>query len=188
MLGAGCTGPRPATNSEVLVLKDVNGKTRRPLAEGGERATLFFFVLHDCPAANAYAPEMNRIAAKYGAKGVRTFLVYVENDLDEAEARTHAREHNIAFPALIDRHLQLVKLTGATISPEAALLSAEKGVLYLGRIDDRFVAPGKRRIEPTTHDLRDALDAILAEKPVPTPVTKAIGCYLPGIESKQHGQ
>jgi hypothetical protein len=184
MLASGCTSTAEdqrlasASGSEAIVVKDVNGKERRPLAEG-DKGTLFFFVLHDCPAANAYAPEMNRIAAQYGAKGVRTYLVYVETDLDEAEASRHARQHQIGFPALMDRHQELVKVTGATISPEAALVSAEKRVVYHGRIDDRIVAPGQRRVEPTTRDLREALDAMLAGKPVPNPVTKAVGCYLP---------
>jgi len=61
-------------------------------------------------------------------------------------------------------------------------------VVYHGRIDDRIVALGKRRVEPTTRDLREALDAMLEGKPVPTPVTKAVGCYLPVNESKQHEQ
>jgi len=174
--------PGAPTNSDAIVVKDVNGKEHRPLAEGGEK--LFFFVLHDCPAANSYAPEMSRIAAKYGAKGVRSYLVYVESDLDEAEAQKHAREYQIGFPALIDRRQELVKVTGATISPEVALLSAEKRVVYRGRIDDRFVALGKRRVEPTTRDLREALDAMLEGKPVPNPVTKAIGCYLSVKEHK----
>ena len=185
MLASGCTStagdrrPASASGSEAIVVKDVNGKEHRPLAEGGRKGTLFFFVLHDCPAANAYAPEMNRIATQYGAKGVRTYLVYVEPDLDEAEASKHARQHQIGFPALLDRQQQLVKVTGATISPEAALVSPEKRVLYHGRIDDRIVAPGQRRVEPTTRDLREALEAMLAGKPVPNPVTKAVGCYLP---------
>jgi hypothetical protein len=181
---AGEKGPGSPRDSAAIVVKDVNGKEHRPLAEGGEKGTLFFFVLHDCPAANAYAPEMNRIAAKYAAKGVRAFLVYVGSDLGEAQARKHAREHEIGFPALIDRHQKLVKVTGATISPEAALVSAEKRVLYHGRIDDRFVALGKRRVEPTTRDLREALDAMLGGKPVPNPVTKAVGCYLPVKQEK----
>jgi thiol-disulfide isomerase/thioredoxin len=198
MLGSGCTigknqhraAPLNEKNagadrlSEVIVVNDVNGKERRLLAEGGQSGTLFFFVLHDCPAANAYAPEMNRIAEKYGAKGVRSYLVYAESDLGEAEAQKHAKQHAIKFPAVIDRHQELVKLTGATISPEAAVMSADKRVVYHGRIDDRIVAPGKRRVEPTTRDLREALDAMLEGKPVPIPVTQAVGCYLPGNESK----
>ena len=171
--------PGSPTNSEVIVLKDVNGTEHRPLAGGGGKGTLFFFVLHDCPAANAYVPEMNRIATNYGEKGVRSYLVYVESDLDEADARKHAREHAIGFPAVIDRQQKLVQLTGATISPEAALVSAAARVVYRGRIDDRMVAPGKRRPEPTTRDLRKALDAVLDGKAVPNPVTKAVGCYLP---------
>ena len=47
------------------------------------------------------------------------------------------------------------------------------------RIDDRAIAPGKHRAEPRQRDLRDALDAILAGKPVRERFTRAIGCYLP---------
>jgi hypothetical protein len=50
--------------------------------------------------------------------------------------------------------------------------------MYLGRIDDRFPDLGVRREEPTTHELRDALDAVLAGKPVETPRTLAVGCFI----------
>ena len=52
-------------------------------------------------------------------------------------------------------------------------------VLYRGRIDNVYASLGKRRPAATEHDLRKALDEILDGKPVSTPETKAIGCYIP---------
>jgi hypothetical protein len=56
-----------------------------------------------------------------------------------------------------------------------------EGRKYRGRIDDRYFAPGKRRAEPASHDLRAALEAVLAGKPVPRAETEAIGCPIPDL-------
>lgn len=169
-----------------LSLKDVEGVAQRPLADAGQAATVLFFVMHDCPIANGYAPEISRIAEEYGKRGVRSFVIYVEDDLAPADARQHAREFGYRCPALLDpRHL-LARKAGATVSPEAAVFSAKGEVLYRGRIDDRAIAPGKHRAEPHQRDLRAALDAILSGKPVRERFTKAIGCYLPEASQTSH--
>ena len=51
-------------------------------------------------------------------------------------------------------------------------------VLYRGRIDDLYIALGKRRDHVTAHDLRDALDEIVGGRPVGNPRTQAVGCSL----------
>ena len=162
-----------------LSLKDVDGAAHRPLAAAGQVATVLFFVLHDCPIANAYAPEISRIAEEYRGRGVRAFVIYAEDDLSLAEARKHAREYAYRCPALLDPKGALARLAGATVSPEAAVFSAKGALLYRGRIDDRAIAPGKHRAEPHERDLRAALEAIMAGKPVRERFTRAIGCYLP---------
>ena len=162
-----------------LSLKDVDGTSHRPLANAGQVATVLFFVMHDCPIANGYAPEISRIAEEYGARGVRAFVVYAEDDLSGADAGKHAREYAYRCPALLDSQGTLLRAAGATVSPEAAVFSGKGALLYRGRIDDRAIAPGKHRAEPHERDLRAALDAILAGKPVRERFTRAIGCYLP---------
>jgi len=181
MVARGDEAVRVAASDGVrgLSLKDIHGKPHRPLAPGGQKATVVFFVLHDCPLANKYAPEINRIVAGYRERGVQSFVVYVEDDLPVAAARKHARDHKYSCPVLLDPAQQLVRFTGATVSPEAAVLGPDNDVLYRGRIDDRMTAPGKQRVEPTHRDLCVTLEAILAGKPVPARMTKAIGCYLP---------
>lgn len=170
-----------------LVIKDVQGVAHQPLAAAGQKATVLFFVLAECPIANSYAPEINRIAATYAARGVRSYVVYVEDDLAAAAARQHAQAHGFNFPALLDPGHQLVKFARVTVSPEVAVLAPDNTVLYCGRIDDRAAAFGQRRVTPSKRDLREALDAILDGKPVATRVTKAVGCYISTNEnSKLH--
>jgi hypothetical protein len=79
---------------------------------------------------------------------------------------------------LIDRRHELVRQLGATVTPEAAVIGAHGELLYRGRIDDGYVSLGKRRFEATTHDLRDALEAVLAGKPVAAPRTATVGCAI----------
>ena len=83
---------------------------------------------------------------------------------------------------LLDPGFTLVRLAGATITPEAALLSPEREVLYRGRIDDRFYDFGKMRYPPRQLDCRDALTARLAGKPIKNRTTKAIGCFIPHVK------
>lgn len=162
-----------------IAVRDLAGSLVRPLANQGQKATVLFFVMHECPVANGYAPEISRIANEYGKRGVRSYVVYIEDDLTPEKARTHAKEYGYRFGALLDPAHRLAKLAGATISPEAAILSPKGEILYRGRIDDRVADFGKHRVQPTRRDLRLSLDAVLAGKPVPNRFTRAVGCYLP---------
>lgn len=172
----GCSTPRTST---ALVLRDVEGRPQQPLVHADEKVTALFFVLHDCPLAKTCAPEINRIVAEYEPRGVRCYLVYGEPELSAEQARKHATDFGYSCPVLLDPAQDLARFTGATISPEVAVLSPASQLLYRGRIDDRLTAFGKQRVEPARRDLREALDAILDGRAVPNRVTKAVGCYLP---------
>src|SRR5262249_12755086 len=78
----------------------------------------------------------------------------------------------------------LVRRAGARMVPEAAVFGPDGQRKYLGRIDDLYADLGKRRARATSRDLRDALDAVLADRPVPRPVTQAVGCFIPSLSSK----
>jgi hypothetical protein len=51
-------------------------------------------------------------------------------------------------------------------------------IRYRGRIDNAYADLGKPRQHVTSHDLRVSLDSVLAGRPVPTPETEALGCYI----------
>jgi hypothetical protein len=145
----------------------------------GTTAIVFLFTSTDCPISNRFAPEVRRIAAAFAPKGVLFRLVYV-NPTEEATA---IREHMAAFAyagatdAIRDSKLALAKFVGATVTPEAVVYAGGR-VQYRGRIDDRYVDLGLERPAAMTHDLADALAAVLAGKPVLHPTTQAVGCFI----------
>jgi ribosomal protein L35AE/L33A len=145
----------------------------------GVKAIVFLFTSTDCPISNRYVPELRRLAQVFVPQGVMFRLVYPNPAEDAAAIRTHmaAFAYAGAIDALRDPKHALVKFSGATITPEAAVYAGGR-VQYRGRIDNRFVDFGVDRPAATEHDLHDAIGAILAGKPVAHPETQAVGCYI----------
>lgn len=141
------------------------------------KAVVFLFTATDCPISNRYAPEVQRLYEAFAPKGVRFFVVYPNPADKPADIREHAKAFGYHADVLRDPHQSLAKRAQATITPEAAVF-VEGRLVYHGRIDDRFVDFGIDRPAPTKRDLDEALSAVLAGKPVPHPVTQAVGCYI----------
>ena len=153
-----------------------------PFAADGRKATVLIFLMHDCPVANSMAPEMARLAKEFGDKGVRFFGVYTSESA--AEIATHRKDYALPFPGLQDANGALAKRAGATRVPEAAVFSAGGELLYRGRINDRAVKLGVTRPVARKHDLRLALEAVLAGRKPEQKFTEAVGCYLPASSPK----
>jgi hypothetical protein len=159
-----------------ISLPDVNGIQRSPLDLQRHKAAVLIFVGVDCPISNGYAPEINRIIADYSKKGLDFYIVYSDPQLTVADAKKHSDDFGYKCPSLIDSNQVLMKLARAKVTPQAVVMGTGAEILYTGRIDNWYEDFGKQRFKPTTHDLRDALDAIIAGKKVAVPVTKAVGC------------
>jgi thiol-disulfide isomerase/thioredoxin len=160
---------------------DLQGVTHYPLDPRGAKATVLFFLTTDCPIANYYTPEISAIVKDHAGKGVRFYVVHVDPELTPAEARKHAKTYGLTCPILIDAKHGLVKATGATVTPEAALLTPDGKLAYRGRIDDTYADLGKRRVAPNRRDLREALAAVLAGRAVKEARTEALGCPIPEL-------
>jgi hypothetical protein len=168
-----------------LNIADINGKTLEPMHPAGAAEALFF-ITNDCPISNFYAPEIQRICKEYGGRGVSCALVYVDTQMNAAAVRKHLSDFGYqSTPAILDSRHKLVEAAGATVTPEAVVIGHDGKVKYAGRIDNFYAALGKPRREATVHDLRTALDEVLAGKPVTNPRTNPVGCYIPpaGITS-----
>jgi peroxiredoxin len=157
---------------------DTAGRIHTPADWAGKRALVLFFVSTDCPLSNRYVPEMNRIASTYAPRGVAFYAVQGDATVPLDQVRAHVKEFGYTFPYLMDPEETLAAYTGAAVTPEAVVLSSKGDLLYLGRVDNRLEDFGKERIRVTEFDLRDALDAVLAGKPVSHPRTKALGCAI----------
>jgi hypothetical protein len=142
------------------------------------KAVVLLFVGYDCPISNSYTKEIVRLCNEFMPKKVAFCVVYADADISKDDARKHAKEYGFCCPAILDPKMTLALKVGATVKPEAAVLSPQGELRYLGRIDNRYVDFGKRREQVTSHELRDALDAVLAGKPVATPRVKALGCDI----------
>jgi thiol-disulfide isomerase/thioredoxin len=150
-----------------------------PLNTEHHAATVLLFIAPDCPISNGYAPEIKRIASAYAAKGVAFYAIHADPRVTAEAARQHASQYGFDFPVLLDPDQKLAHRAGATLTPEAAVLDRGGNVVYLGRIDDTYYSFGHRRDTPTTHELRDALDAVLAGTPVAKATAPPIGCEIP---------
>ena len=161
-------------------LVDIEGRAHGSLGDGKRAASVLLFLLTDCPVSNRLAPEIGRICAEYAERGAGCFLVYADPDKTAEEVRAHAEAFGHgALPAILDRDRALTEAAGATITPEAAVYSAAGELVYRGRVNDLYASLGKPRPRPTEHDLRRALDEVLAGKPVTKPRTQAVGCFIP---------
>jgi thiol-disulfide isomerase/thioredoxin len=150
-------------------------KLFRPAGKAG----VLFFISSDCPISNSYAPEIQRLCGEYGNKGVGCSLVYEDVGLDASSMQKHLNEYRYAgIPAVIDGRRKIANQARATVTPEAVVIDGQGQIRYRGRIDNFYAALGKPRQQITAHDLRDALDAVLAGRRVPNPETKALGCYI----------
>jgi peroxiredoxin len=159
-------------------LPDTAGRVHTPAEWSGKRAVVLFFLTTDCPLCNNYVPELNRVAGAFSARGVAFYGVQGDATISDADVRRHVQDYAYTFPYLFDPNESLAAATGATATPEAAVLSPSGELLYLGRIDNRLEDFGKQRVQVTEYDLRDTLEAILARKPVPHARTKALGCAI----------
>jgi hypothetical protein len=138
--------------------------------------TVYVFTTTDCPISNRYAPEVQRLAAKFSAKA-RFVLVYPVPTDSPDMIRNHKKKFAYSFDAVRDTDQKLVKATGVTVTPEVAVMKGAQ-LLYRGRIDDRYVEFGKERPSPSQHDLEAALAAAIVGKPIAVKQTQAIGCIL----------
>jgi hypothetical protein len=172
-----CTLASPAATGPL----DLSGKPANPF-QNNARARVFLFVRTDCPITNRYAPELRRIADEFASRGVAFWLVYPDAGETAAGIANHMAAYHFPGQALRDPHHDLVRRARVTIAPEAAVFDAAGKLVYHGRIDNRYVDIGMTRAAATTHDLEDAIAAVLAGHPVRQAETRAVGCWLADLE------
>jgi peroxiredoxin len=167
-----------AAHGPQFALRDTANRTHTPEEWNGKKAIVVFFTTTDCPLSNNEVPEMNRTRQDYESRGVAFYAVQADTTIADPEVVQHAKEYRFSFPVLLDPGEILVKMAGATTIPSAAVLTPDGTLLYLGRIDNLVEDFNVRRQVATKFDLREALDAVLAGKPVAHARTKAFGCAV----------
>ncbi len=163
--------------ADPLVLRTIDNQV---IQLDGEKvkATAFIFVTDVCPIANAYQPRLAELQKEYAPHGIQFVEVYPLTTITRESVLKHRQEFDIRIPSVVDNDRAIAKRLGAKVTPEAIVLDRRGQTLYRGRIDDQHAALGKKRPQPTRHDLADALKAIASGQPIEVPETQAVGCII----------
>jgi peroxiredoxin len=166
-------------------LPGVDGKTYALSDFADAKVLVVVFTCNHCPTAQAYEERFARFHEAYQPRGV-AFVAISPNDpkavrLDELgytdlgdsfeDMKIRAKDHKYAYPYLYDGDTQATALAyGVLATPHVYVFDAQRKLRYVGRFDDSEVK------EVKTHDTINAVEALLAEKPVPVETTRVFGC------------
>ena len=167
------TPPAIGATIEDFTLPDLDNKDRSLKSLAGKNGTVLLFIAVQCPVSNAYNERMEKLAQEYKAKGIAVIGINSNAAEDAAAVKAHASTNKLSFTILKDPANKIADKLGASVTPEAYFLDANNKLLYHGRIDN---ARNAAQIE--TSDLRNALDAALAGKPIEKTEAKAFGCSI----------
>jgi peroxiredoxin len=137
-------------------------------AQKDHRAVVVMFRSTLCPYSNSYNELLKSMTAEYGRKGVLFLAVHSDQWETEDDIRAHAGKYGHTFPVIRDPDGRLARLLKARRTPEVFLMDGDGKLRYHGRIASKIGTP----------DLRNALDALLAGRPIEPAVTKAFGCSI----------
>jgi peroxiredoxin/mono/diheme cytochrome c family protein len=160
-----------------FTLKDVGGREVALADFKDNKAIVVVFTGTECPVSNFYLLGLKELHEKYAARGVQ-FLAVNSNSQDGVdEIARHAKQNGLPFPVLKDGDQKVADLMRAQRTPEVLLLDSRRRICYRGRIDDQY-GVGYRRAKPGRRDLVEALEEVLADKPVSVAETPVAGCLI----------
>jgi alkyl hydroperoxide reductase subunit AhpC len=161
-------------------LKNIDGKmiTADEIAKE-KKATVIIFSCNHCPYVQAWEDRMVNLGRTYGPKEAGFALInandptkYPEDSYPEMIKRAENKKY--PFPYLHDEDQSVARAYGATRTPEVFLFDHQGILRYHGRIDDNYEDPTRAR----SHELKDALEAVLADKSPSVSETPLVGCTV----------
>ena len=180
MLPLGSTAPP-------FSLTNVDGQVVTLEDFADSRALLVMFICNHCQYVIHVAEQLAVLGNEYMQKGVGVVAVSA-NDISTHPADSpeqmvrEAEERGYPFPYLYDEDQSVAKAYRAACTPDFFVFDQNKRLTYRGQLDDSRPESG---IPVTGTDLRNALDATLAEQPVPDPQKPSLGCNIKWIEGQE---
>ena len=181
--GTCTTGDLPTTKIKIgekmsdFSLPDVTGKPRSLLEFKGKKAVAIIFIATRCPYSNAFNHVMANLAREYSDRGVTFVGINANKTEPTAEVAEHARTHGLGFPVLKDEGNVMADRLGASVTPEVFLLDRNWTLRYHGALGNSR-QPTTKPEQATDTEIRPALEAVLADRPVALSETKAFGCTI----------
>lgn len=169
------------TAAPPFALRDVvSGQTYSLDSFAGKPALLVMFLCRHCPYVQHVQHEIAKIGRDYADSGLG-ILAISSNDPaqypDDAPERLKelAQRLGFRFPLCFDETQEVAKAYKAACTPDFFLFDADRRLVYRGQLDDS--RPGNR-LPVTGRDLRAAIDAALAGKPIDKDQKPSIGCSI----------
>ncbi|HEY5759385.1 MAG TPA: redoxin domain-containing protein [Steroidobacter sp.] len=158
-------------------LLDQQGKSHELYYLSDMKAVVVMVQGNGCPIVRQALPALAEIRAKYQAQGVE-FLLLNSNLQDTRDlVAKEATDFKIDFPILLDESQLIGEALGVVRTSEVFVIDPKGWQLkYRGPMDDRLSY--ERQRPANNHYLTDALDAVLAGKPVKTPHADGVGCLV----------
>jgi peroxiredoxin len=169
-------------------LPGADGKRYTLASFADAKVLVLVFTANHCPTAQAYEERIEKLHAGFKGRGVQVALVSPNDPLalrlDEQgysdlgdtleDMKIRAQDRGWTFPYLYDGETEAMsRKYGPVATPHVFVFDAERKLRFVGRVDDNE-NPAKAK----TSDTRDAIEAVLAGKPVPVETTKVFGCSV----------
>jgi peroxiredoxin len=168
------------TKASPFKLPDPQGKWFSSEDFAGAPALLVAFICNHCPYVKHVRPAFAALAKEYQARGVAVVAIS-SNDIvtypDDSPEKM-AEESKLAgytFPYLYDETQEVAKAYQAVCTPDFFLFDRDRKLVYRGQFDDTRPNSGR---PATGTDLRAALDALLARRPVSSEQKPSVGCGI----------
>ncbi len=160
-------------------LKGVDGESHSLDDYAGKKALVVVFTCNHCPAAVKAEDRLIQIQSDYADRGVQLVAINPNEDKGHpTDSYEHmierARDKGFNFPYLRDETQEIARAYGAVRTPHVFLLDGDRKVAYRGRIDDNIDDVNAVR----RHDLREAIEEVLAGKSVSVQSTESVGCSV----------
>lgn len=168
------------TKAPDFSLPDTNGKTVALSDFADAKALLVMFICNHCPYVKHVRKGLYELGRDYLSKGVAIVGIN-SNDADTYHDDSHenmkkeVESAGYTFPYLYDATQEVAKAYKAACTPDFFLFDGDMKLVYRGQMDDSRPENG---LPVTGRDLRDAMDLVIAGKPVPEAQNASIGCNI----------
>jgi peroxiredoxin len=177
-----------------FALPGIDGQTHKLADYAAAKVLVIVFTCNHCPTAQLYETRIKKLAADYQGKGVAFVAINpnspeavrldelgytdVGDDLEDMKIRAAYRHFN--FPYLYDGANQAVaNAYGPKATPHVFVFDAQRKLRFEGRVDS-----SQRESLVKTRETRDAIDALLAGRPVAVEHTGVFGCSTKWLSKK----
>lgn len=169
---------QPGDSAPDFQLPAVDGKAYSLASFEDAELLVICFGCNHCPYVIGCEDRMIAFHADYSPRVAFVEINSNETEIHPTDDFAHmierARDKNFPFPYLRDETQSVALAYGALRTPHFYVFDRERKLRYTGRMDDNPRNPGQE----TTHELRDAVEALLNHEEPPLTLTNPIGCNV----------